>query len=57
MGGLSYYQTRRFAAHDERLLLLPEGFFSGATVLDIGCNEGWVSCEIGEIPPTHIFVI
>lgn len=33
---------------DPRLALLPENIFKGKCVLDIGCNEGWVTCEIGD---------
>ncbi|KAI9566331.1 Bicoid-interacting protein 3-domain-containing protein [Boletus coccyginus] len=29
-----------------RLALLPAAFFVGKTVLDVGCNEGWVTREI-----------
>ena len=43
----SYYSKRPFAS-DSRLSALPKGFFHGTTVLDIGCNEGWVTCEIGD---------
>ena len=43
----SYYTKRPFAT-DERLALLPPNLFQGARVLDVGCNEGWVTCEIGE---------
>ena len=48
----SYYSKRPFAS-DSRLSALPKGFFHGTTVLDIGCNEGWVTCEIGDhLPPS-----
>ncbi|KAI9458002.1 Bicoid-interacting protein 3-domain-containing protein [Lactarius psammicola] len=33
--------------HDSRLALLPHDLLANARVLDVGCNEGWVSCEIG----------
>lgn len=33
--------------YDPRLALLPRELLIGARVLDIGCNEGWVSCELG----------
>jgi len=33
--------------HDSRLALLPPELLANARVLDVGCNEGWVSCEIG----------
>jgi hypothetical protein len=41
-----YYIKRPFVT-DERLALLPLNLFQGARVLDVGCNEGWVTCEIG----------
>lgn len=28
--------------------MIPKDVFKDARVLDIGCNEGWVTCEIGE---------
>lgn len=43
-----YYSKRPFV-RDSRLSLLPPHFFAGKTVLDIGCNEGWVTCEIGQL--------
>ena len=49
----SYYSKRPFAS-DSRLSALPKGIFHGATVLDIGCNEGWVTCEIGSHPPSSV---
>jgi len=30
------------------MTLLPVEFFMGKRVLDVGCNEGWVTCEIGQ---------
>ncbi|EJD51139.1 Bin3-domain-containing protein [Auricularia subglabra TFB-10046 SS5] len=33
---------------DVRLALLPADFFSNNRVLDVGCNEGWVTCEIAQ---------
>ena len=35
--------------HDPRLALLShhDQLLANARVLDVGCNEGWVSCEIG----------
>jgi len=33
--------------HDSRLALLSHHLLANARVLDVGCNEGWVSCEIG----------
>lgn len=41
-----YYQKRPLA-QDERLSLLPRDVFEGKCVLDVGCNEGWITCEIG----------
>lgn len=47
-----YYSKRPFI-QDPRLALLPTEFFVGKRVLDIGCNEGWVTCEIGKLPLTR----
>ncbi|CAG8596213.1 10403_t:CDS:2, partial [Acaulospora colombiana] len=33
---------------DPRLLLLPPDTFKGKRVLDIGCNEGWVTIDIAQ---------
>ena len=44
---LARYYSKRPFVRDSRLSLLPPYFFAGKTVLDIGCNEGWVTCEIG----------
>ena len=41
-----YYLKRPFTA-DPRLALLADDLFTGRRVLDVGCNEGWVTCEIG----------
>jgi hypothetical protein len=43
-----YYSKRPFI-RDPRLALLPAEFFVGKRVLDVGCNEGWVTCEIGRL--------
>lgn len=43
----SYYSKRPFV-NDPRLALLPVDIFVGKRVLDVGCNEGYVTCEIGE---------
>lgn len=43
---LRYYTKRPFL-RDPRLALLPTLFFVDKSVLDVGCNEGWVTCEIG----------
>ncbi|KAF8506498.1 Bicoid-interacting protein 3-domain-containing protein [Hysterangium stoloniferum] len=42
-----YYNKRPFVI-DARLALLPPELFSNKVVLDIGCNEGWVTCEIAQ---------
>ncbi|KAK7695758.1 hypothetical protein QCA50_000395 [Cerrena zonata] len=42
-----YYSKRPFV-HDPRLALLPRTLFHNARVLDVGCNEGWVTCEIAQ---------
>ena len=41
------YYNKRPTAHDPRLALLPRSLFEGRCVLDVGCNEGLVTCEIG----------
>ena len=51
------YYTKRPFVTDERLALLPLNFFQGARVLDVGCNEGWVTCEIGEYTPFSLCLI
>ncbi|KAI5120881.1 hypothetical protein M0805_002981 [Coniferiporia weirii] len=45
-GNYRGYYTKRPSVHDTRLALLPKDIFSSARVLDVGCNEGWVTCEI-----------
>ncbi|KAF9459736.1 Bin3-domain-containing protein [Collybia nuda] len=47
-GNYHGYYTKRPSAKDPRLSLLPSGIFRGARVLDVGCNEGWVTCEIAQ---------
>ncbi|TFY72937.1 hypothetical protein EVG20_g99 [Dentipellis fragilis] len=42
------YLNHHPGACDARLSLLPRELLLGARVLDIGCNEGWVSCEIAQ---------
>ena len=42
------YYNKRPSITDSRLALLPPEILSGKIVLDIGCNEGWVTCEIGK---------
>ncbi|QRV81906.1 7SK snRNA methylphosphate capping enzyme [Ceratobasidium sp. AG-Ba] len=47
-------KSKRVAVHGNykgqvthpRLHVLPSGIFAGKCVLDVGCNEGWVTCEI-----------
>ncbi|CAE6524249.1 unnamed protein product [Rhizoctonia solani] len=41
-----YYTKRGNQTSDPRLKVLPSNLFKGKHVLDIGCNEGWVTCEI-----------
>jgi 7SK snRNA methylphosphate capping enzyme len=41
------YRYHHPGGHDTRLALLPHDLLADARVLDVGCNEGWVSCEIG----------
>ncbi|KDR72624.1 hypothetical protein GALMADRAFT_142926 [Galerina marginata CBS 339.88] len=48
-GNYHGYYTKRPFVSDERLVALPPDLFRGAQVLDIGCNEGWVTCEIGTV--------
>ncbi|KAI9460773.1 Bicoid-interacting protein 3-domain-containing protein [Boletus coccyginus] len=45
-GNYHGYYTKRPFLRDLRLALLPAAFFVGKTVLDVGCNEGWLTCEI-----------
>ena len=52
-GNYRGYYSKRPVANDPRLAILPKNLFKGATVLDIGCNEGWVTCEIGA-PPSSL---
>ncbi|KAG6835712.1 hypothetical protein H0H93_015423, partial [Arthromyces matolae] len=47
------YYAKRPSVRDPRLALLPPTLFPGARVLDIGCNEGWVTCEIGQSWGAH----
>jgi hypothetical protein len=47
---ITYFLRYRYhhpGGHDTRLALLPHDLLADARVLDVGCNEGWVSCEIG----------
>lgn len=48
--GGSYHSTR-FAnptSVDPRVSLFPFEFFKGKRVLDVGCNEGWLTVDIGK---------
>ncbi|KAG7097630.1 hypothetical protein E1B28_004962 [Marasmius oreades] len=47
-GNYHGYYTRRPFINDPRLALLPEDLFFGKRVLDVGCNEGWVTVEIAQ---------
>jgi 2-polyprenyl-3-methyl-5-hydroxy-6-metoxy-1,4-benzoquinol methylase len=42
----SYYSKRAYTAREPRLALLPGALLAGKRVLDVGCNQGWVTCEI-----------
>lgn len=55
-GNYHAYYTKRPFVNDERLALLPLNLFQGARVLDIGCNEGWVTCEIAQSQGVHLVV-
>ncbi|GAB1522288.1 hypothetical protein RhiTH_005402 [Rhizoctonia solani] len=41
-----YYKKRGNRTSDPRLKVLPPSIFKDKRVLDVGCNEGWVTCEI-----------
>ncbi|KAJ7253707.1 Bin3-domain-containing protein [Mycena haematopus] len=47
-GNYHGYYAKRPSVNDPRLELLPPSTFTGKRVLDVGCNEGWVSCEIAQ---------
>ncbi|KIK94723.1 hypothetical protein PAXRUDRAFT_142254 [Paxillus rubicundulus Ve08.2h10] len=47
-GNYHGYYAKRPSIRDHRLALLPPAFFVGKHVLDMGCNEGWVTCEIAQ---------
>ncbi|EDR09258.1 uncharacterized protein LACBIDRAFT_248725 [Laccaria bicolor S238N-H82] len=52
-GNYHGYYSKRPTVNDARLSALPEALFHGAIVLDIGCNEGWVTCEIAQSLGPH----
>jgi len=52
-GNYHGYYSKRPLVKDPRLALLPPNFFTGTRVLDIGCNEGWVTCEIAQTWSAH----
>src|SRR6266404_7039737 len=41
------YRYHHPGGQDTRLALIPRDLLTNVRVLDVGCNEGWVSCEIG----------
>ncbi|KDQ60125.1 hypothetical protein JAAARDRAFT_56097 [Jaapia argillacea MUCL 33604] len=47
-GNYHGYYAKRSKIGDRRLALLSSEIFKGARVLDVGCNEGWVTCEIAQ---------
>ncbi|KAJ3013410.1 hypothetical protein NUW54_g1606 [Trametes sanguinea] len=47
-GNYHGYYSKRPSVNDPRLALLPRTLFYGRRVLDVGCNEGWVTCEIAQ---------
>ncbi|KAJ7574350.1 Bicoid-interacting protein 3-domain-containing protein [Mycena floridula] len=47
-GNYHGYYLKRPSVKDPRLALFPRDTFQGKRVLDIGCNEGWVTCEIAQ---------
>ncbi|KAH7910684.1 Bicoid-interacting protein 3-domain-containing protein [Hygrophoropsis aurantiaca] len=47
-GNYHGYYSKRPSIRDPRLALLPADFFQAKRVLDVGCNEGWVTCEIAQ---------
>ncbi|KAH7922904.1 Bin3-domain-containing protein [Leucogyrophana mollusca] len=52
-GNYHGYYSKRPSIRDPRIALLPDGFFASKRVLDIGCNEGWVTCEIAQSWDAH----
>ncbi|KAJ4468896.1 Bicoid-interacting protein 3-domain-containing protein [Lentinula aciculospora] len=52
-GNYHGYYLKRPSVVDPRLALLPANTFAGKRVLDIGCNEGRVTCEIAQAWGAH----
>ncbi|KAF5383207.1 hypothetical protein D9615_004959 [Tricholomella constricta] len=52
-GNYHGYYSKRPSVRDPRLALLPPSIFAAARVLDVGCNEGWVTCEIAQSWGAH----
>ncbi|KZV75121.1 Bin3-domain-containing protein [Peniophora sp. CONT] len=50
------YHYQRPGPSDPRLALLPPDLLSDARVLDIGCNEGVVTCEIAQVHGAQLAV-
>ncbi|KAI0265813.1 Bicoid-interacting protein 3-domain-containing protein [Gloeopeniophorella convolvens] len=46
--GYHGYRYHHPGGHDARVALLPRELLADARVLDVGCNEGWISCEIAQ---------
>ncbi|KAI0700777.1 Bicoid-interacting protein 3-domain-containing protein [Cytidiella melzeri] len=47
-GNYHGYYSKRPISEDSRLELIPTTLFRDARVLDIGCNEGWITCQIAQ---------
>ncbi|KAI0787050.1 Bin3-domain-containing protein [Irpex lacteus] len=47
-GNYHGYYSKRPIFEDSRLELIPQSLFKCARVLDIGCNEGYVTCQIAQ---------
>ncbi|KAJ6572058.1 Bin3-domain-containing protein [Mycena capillaripes] len=47
-GNYHGYYAKRPSVNDPRLEVLSPSTFTGKRILDVGCNEGWVSCEIAQ---------
>ncbi|KAF9482716.1 Bin3-domain-containing protein [Pholiota conissans] len=55
-GNYHGYYNKRPILFDDRLAVLPANLFQGARVLDVGCNEGRVTCEIAQSRGAHLVV-